>query len=151
MRSSNMTIKQLENLIASDENEHCEFKEAKDQFDSTKLTQYCVALANEGGGKLVLGVTDKHPRRVVGTSAFPNLGKTGNQLLDRLHLRIETDEIQHPEGRVVILTIPSRPLGRPIEYKGAYWMRSGESLVPMTPEFQVRPCGTIGPRRKQDV
>mmetsp|Transcript_1280 Transcript_1280/g.927 ORF Transcript_1280/g.927 Transcript_1280/m.927 type:complete len:111 (+) Transcript_1280:2468-2800(+) len=94
----NISIKQLENLIDSNENEHCEFKEAKDQFDSTKLTQYCVALANEGGGKLVLRITDKNPRKIVGTSAFPKLSKTKNQLLGQLHLRIEVDEIQHPAG-----------------------------------------------------
>jgi len=38
------------------ENEHLEFKEAKQQYDTTKLLRYCVALANEGGGHLVLGV-----------------------------------------------------------------------------------------------
>ena len=129
-----VTIVQLENLITLKENEQCEFKEAKDQFDSTKLTQYCAALANEGGGKLILGVTDKPPRRIVGTSAFPDIHKIRNQLLDRLHLRIEIQEIQHPNGRVIVFMIPARPLGRPIEYKGAYWMRSGESLVPMTPD-----------------
>ena len=134
MTDTKITIEQIEKLIALRENEHCEFKEAKDQYDSTKLTQYCAALANEGGGKFILGVSDKHPRKIVGTSAFPNINKIRNQLLERLHLRIEVDEIFHPAGRVVILTIPSRPLGRPIEFKGAYWMRSGESLVPMTPE-----------------
>ena len=41
------------------ENERLEFKEAKQQFDTTKLLRYCVALANEGGGYFVLGVADK--------------------------------------------------------------------------------------------
>ncbi len=140
-----MTIEQIENLISSKENEHCEFKEAKDQFDATKLTQYCTALANEGGGRLILGVTDKRPRKIVGTYAFPNISKIRNQLLDRLHLRIEVDEIQHQDGRVVVFTIPSRPLGRPIEYKGAYWMRSGEALVPMTPEKLQKIFAETGP------
>ena len=47
-----------------------EFKEAKTQFDNEKLYKYCVAIANEGGGKLVLGVADQPPRLVVGTRAF---------------------------------------------------------------------------------
>jgi ATP-dependent DNA helicase RecG len=34
------------------ENENLEFKEAKNQYDTTKLFRYCVALANEGGGNL---------------------------------------------------------------------------------------------------
>ena len=38
--------------------------------------KYCVALANEGGGKVILGVTDKRPRAVVGSQAFPDLERT---------------------------------------------------------------------------
>jgi ATP-dependent DNA helicase RecG len=34
------------------------FKEAKTQYDNEKIYKYCVAIANEGGGFLVLGVTD---------------------------------------------------------------------------------------------
>ena len=116
------------------ENESLEFKQAQKQFDSEKLTHYCVALANEGGGKLILGVTDKFPRQVVGTKAFPNIGRTRAQLLDRLHLRIDLEEIQHPDGRILVVHVPSRPIGRPVEYRGAYWMRSDDALVPMTPE-----------------
>ena len=58
-------------LTVPKETEHLEFKEAKSQFSKDKLVDYCVALGNESGGKLILGVTDKPPRRVVGTQAFP--------------------------------------------------------------------------------
>lgn len=54
-------------LVAPAEHEHLEFKEAKQQYDTTKLLRYCVALANEGGGFMALGVSDKPPRRVVGS------------------------------------------------------------------------------------
>ena len=60
-------------LVAPAEHEHLEFKEAKQQYDTTKLLRYCVALANEGGGYMVLGVSDKPPRRVVGSQAFAAL------------------------------------------------------------------------------
>ena len=128
------TLKQLETWIRSMEDEHLEFKQASRQFDSEKLTRYCIALANEGGGKLILGVTDKPPRKIEGTRAFPNIGKIKEQLLDRLHLRIDVEEIIHPNGRVVAVHVPPRPIGRPVEYRGAYWMRSNEALVPMTPD-----------------
>jgi hypothetical protein len=52
------------------EHQRLEFKEAKMQFDNHRLCQYCVALANEGGGHLVLGVADRPPRLVVVTHAF---------------------------------------------------------------------------------
>lgn len=47
---------------APSEHQRLEFKEAKEQFDSRKLAEYCVALANEGGGVLLLGVADRPPR-----------------------------------------------------------------------------------------
>lgn len=52
------------------ETQNLEFKEAKNHFNWDKLAGYCVALANEGGGHLLLGVADKLPRPVVGTSVF---------------------------------------------------------------------------------
>jgi len=52
------------------EDQRLEFKEAKTKFDNRKLYQYCVALANEGGGHLLLGVADKPGHPVVGTTAF---------------------------------------------------------------------------------
>lgn len=62
-------VKQLNTWIRSPEGEHLEFKAAARQFDAEKLIRYCVVLANEGGGKLILGVTDKRPRQVLGTRA----------------------------------------------------------------------------------
>jgi len=55
---------------ARSEHQNLEFKEAKTQFDNRKLYKYCVALANEGGGHLLLGIEDQPPRKVVGTAAF---------------------------------------------------------------------------------
>ena len=59
-------------LALPSEGQRLEFKEAKNQFDNATLFEYCIAIANEGGGHLVLGVTNKRPRRVVGSKAFDN-------------------------------------------------------------------------------
>lgn len=119
-------------LAAPRENEHLEFKEAKHQYDTTKLFRYCVALANERGGKLVLGVADKPPRRVVGSSAFPNLGDIQSRILDKLGFRVDAEELMHADGRLVIFHVPSRPVGTAYSVDGAYLMRSGEETVAMT-------------------
>ncbi len=119
------------------EGEHLEFKQAKNQYDLTKLFRYCVALANEGGGKLILGVTDRPPRKVVGSSAFPNLGEIQSRILDKLRFRVSVEEFQHADGRVVIFHIPSRPAGTAYSLEGHYLMRSGEDTVAMT-EDQLR-------------
>lgn len=129
----------------SKEDEHLEFKEAKNSYEFEELVKYCVALANEGGGWMVLGVTNKPPRRVVGSRAFENLERTKSGLIERLHLRIEIDEVLHPDGRVLVISVPSRPIGMPIQYKGAYWMRGGEALVPMTPDQLKRIFDEAGP------
>ena len=53
------TLSDLDDLITRPENEHLEFKEGKSRYEFDDLVKYCVALANERGGKFVLGVTDK--------------------------------------------------------------------------------------------
>jgi len=120
------------------ENEHLEFKEAKHNFHFDTLIKYCCALANERGGKMILGVSDKPPRRVVGTSVFKSSERTKTGLIERLHLRIDMDEVAHPDGRVLVFHVPSRPIGMAIQVDGAYWMRRGEDLVPMLPDMLKR-------------
>lgn len=131
-------VNELYALMKRREGAHLEFKEAKSNYDSDKLTQYCCALANEGGGKIILGVTDKIPRSISGSHACRNLEKTKSDLITPLHLRIEAEELNVDDKRVIIFTIPSRPIGVPIQYQGIYWMRRGEELVPMTPDMLKR-------------
>ena len=129
-----VSVEQLEEWMRGVEDEHLEFKEAKNRYSADKLVRYCSALANERGGKMVLGVTNKKPRRVVGTKAFENLNDIKARLLDKLRLRVEASVVDHPDGRVLVFEAPSRPLGMPILCDGSYWMRSGEDLVAMTPD-----------------
>jgi ATP-dependent DNA helicase RecG len=132
------SIEQLKTILEVKEDEHTEFKEAKNRYDFEELVKYCVALANEGGGQMILGVTNSRPRTIVGSLAFDNLERTKAGLIERLYLRIEAEELFHPDGRVIIFIVPPHPIGVPIEYKGAYWMRGGEDLVPMTPDMLKR-------------
>lgn len=125
-------VEKLENWMLGVEDEHLEFKEAKNQYSADKLIRYCSALANEGGGKMILGVTDRKPRRVVGTGAFDDLNSVKARLVDKLGLRIEATVVDHPDGRVLVFEVPSRPVGMPIACDGAYLMRAGEDLVAMT-------------------
>jgi predicted HTH transcriptional regulator len=54
------TIPQIDALLTvRSEDEHLEFKEAANNFHFEELVDYCVALANEGGGRMLLGITDK--------------------------------------------------------------------------------------------
>ena len=93
--------KEYKNLLvlldADKETEHLEFKTAEKSlnFDSGKrsVCGYVVALANEGGGKLILGVTDKKPRTIRGTSAFKNVSKLEKDLYRKIRRRITVTEL----------------------------------------------------------
>ena len=127
------TIDELNRWMTSPrEHEHLEFKEAKNHYDTTKLYRYCVALANEGGGKLVLGVTDRPPRSIVGSTAFPNAADIVSKIFNKLRFRVDVEEIQLTDGRVLVFHIPSRPAGTAYQFEGAYLMRSTEDTVSMT-------------------
>lgn len=119
------------------EHQRLEFKEAKNQFDNRKLYEYCVALANEGGGQLLLGVSDKPPRTVVGTKAFNNPVAMAEKLFEAVGFRVDIEEVAHPDGRVLVFHIPSRPRGTAYHLDGKYLMRAGEAMVPMS-EDQLR-------------
>lgn len=114
------------------EHQRLEFKEAKTQFDFDRLQQYCVALANEGGGILLLGVGDKPPRPVVGSRALPNTIKTAQDLFNAIGFRVDIEAVAHKDGRVIVFHVPSRPRGTAYHLDGKYLMRAGEALVPMS-------------------
>jgi predicted HTH transcriptional regulator len=127
------TIQQIDSWRAArSEHQRLEFKEAKTQFDNRKLYRYCVALANEGGGHLLLGIGDALPRKVVGTAAFNDPVEMPAKLFQAVGFRVEIEEVIHPDGRVLVFHIPSRPLGTVYDFEGAYLMRAGEELVPMS-------------------
>ena len=127
-----ISINELEKLIISKEGENLEFKEAKNNFHFEKLVKYCAALSNEGGGKIILGATDKRPRKIVGSQAFSQPERTRSGLINHLHINIDFSVVAHPDGRVLIFHIPTHPIGNPVKYKGIYWQRQGDSLVAMS-------------------
>ena len=125
-------IDRLRQYLAENESRQLEFKRATTQFDSTKLMRYCCALSCEGGGKMVFGVSDD--KQVVGTQAFADPAKTAHDIHNRIGLRCTFETLQADGKRVLILHIPRSVVGHPTSYEGRYWMRSGESLAPMSPE-----------------
>ena len=146
--------------------DHIEFKRAEHNypFAGGKKTDprdrrhcvlgYVVALANERGGRLVLGMADAYPHEVVGSDFAEN--ETGNledEIYERLHIRVRTEELYDEKGRrVLVITVPSRPVGKALRFEGVPLMRVGESLREMDdaeyfsiiseqdPDFSARIC-----------
>ena len=141
-----MTIAELQCLK---ESEHkIEFKRAEhnfpwnggshsDQRERRKcFLGYIVALANEGGGFIVLGMDDTLPHKVVGSDFGLNkLGELEDAVYEKLGIRIRAAELFDTENnRVVLTTIPPRPIDKIMKFEGVPLMRVGESLRNMSDE-----------------
>ena len=122
----------IEELLNAPESEYFEFKEAKRDFDFNKAVAYCCAISNCGGGKLILGVTDKRPRKVVGSHAFLQPEVTVKRLINKLHIRVMFQIYnENTPDRVLVFDVAGRPLGLPVLADSIAWWRRGEELVVM--------------------
>lgn len=135
----------LRELMAlPNETEWVEFKEAKNNYDFDDLGKYFTALSNEANlnekehGWIVFGITDKSPRKIVG-SQYRN-SQTG---LDNLKSKIAqhtnhqmtftaTHELNLDEGRVVMFEIPPAIRGIPTTWNGIAYGRIKDSLGPLS-------------------
>lgn len=132
----------LDALIATWENEVVEFKQAGDGYSTDEIGKYFAALANEANLRgaerawLVFGVNNR-TRAVMGTDYRrepERLQSLKLQVADSTTPRItfrDIHELAHPGGRVVLFEVPAAPRGMPISWKGHYFARASESLVPL--------------------
>lgn len=132
-------LKESENKVefkAATKNFSFAGSEHRDQTERRRcFLGYIVAFANEGGGKLVLGMADKIPHEIVGTDfAQGKLGDLEDEVFDRLGIRIRIAEIFENGLRVLVSHIPSRPVGKMLKFEGVPLMRVGESLRNMSDE-----------------
>lgn len=138
----------VEELLEAKEGEHVQFKEAKNRFDFGEAARCCCALANDGGGKLVFGISDKRPRSVVGSRAFEQPERTRMGLIDKLKINVDfqlfTYEEKRVEKRVLVFDVKSRPIGMPVLYEGVAWIYDGDTLCPMPEDMRRRIYDEIG-------
>ena len=118
-------------LLAAQEGEQVQFKEAKRRFDFEEAAKICCALANCGGGMLVLGITDKRPRRIVGSEAFLQPERQRKSLMEKLDVMVDFRELYDDNRRVLVFEVDKRPLGLPVQVNGVAWWYDGDSLIPM--------------------
>lgn len=116
------------------ETEGLDFKLAQNQYSLEKLCEYICAIAFEGGGSIVLGVTDKLPRSFVGTQAFPDLSRLRKDVFEKIGGRIATKEFAPDGKRILVISTNASPRGRPLSVDGKFYHRTGESLRVMGPD-----------------
>lgn len=131
-------------LLEAKEGEHIQFKEAKRRFDVGEAEKCCCALANNGGGKLVLGITDKRPRKVVGSEAFEQPERTRMGLIEKLRINIDFQLFEYDGKRVLIFNVNSRPIGLPVQCDGVAWIYEGDTLKPMPEDMRRNIYDEVG-------
>ena len=143
MNEAQLQAKLTELLALPAEIEWVEFKEAKNNFHFDDLGKYFSALSNEANMKsqpwawLVFGVQDK-PKLVVGSNYRanrPNLDSLKEEIANQTNNRLtfeEIYEVTRPEGRVVMFQIPPALRGVPTAWKGHYYGRDNDALVPLS-------------------
>lgn len=134
----------IEELLNAKEGERYQFKEAKNRFDYGEAVCCCCALANCGGGRLVFGITDKRPRKVVGSAAFQQPERTRMGLIDKLKIMVDFQLYDYNGNRVLVFDVASRPLGLPVQVDGVAWWYEGDSLIPMPEEIRRKIYGEAG-------
>jgi ATP-dependent DNA helicase RecG len=126
------------------ETEWVEFKEAKENVHFEELGEYFSALSNEANikgkdwGWLVLGVTDKPPRQIVGTN-YRRQPKDREQLKHEIAKGTNNGitfhgihELAVSQKRVLMFQVPPAMRGIPTTWKRHFYGRDGESLVPLS-------------------
>lgn len=144
MEKPKLTIEQLRLMRESED--HVEFKRcqqgnlsfngADKQKPSDRrkcILGYVVALANAGGGYLVMGMEDKLPHNVVGTRQNENaLGQLENDIYKALQIPVDAYELYDEKNlRVVVVSVPRHPVGKALKFEDVALWRSGEELIPM--------------------
>lgn len=120
----------LDALLQQREGNNLEFKSATDSYRLEKAIEYAAALANEGGGYLILGVNDD--RVVLGTKAFDDVMEVERRIFETIRIKVQVRQLAYRSLRVLVLAIPARRKGEPIGISGRFLMRAGESLVGMS-------------------
>jgi ATP-dependent DNA helicase RecG len=137
-------VDSIRELLEAKEGEHTQFKEAKNRFDFGEAAKCCCALANNGGGKLVFGISDKRPRRVVGSNAFEQPERTRMGLIEKLKISIDFRLFSHEGKRILVFDVKSRPIGLPVQYDGVAWIYEGDVLKPMPEDMRRKIYDEVG-------
>lgn len=144
-QSSDYLEKILFELISQFESEVVEFKEAKTNYSFDDIGRYFSAISNEANlkqkqyGWLIFGVTNK--KEIIGTEyrkTERSLDSLKKEIADQMSERLTFIDIHELNisidsrpKRVILFQVPAAIPSIPTSWKGHYYGRDGESLVPL--------------------
>jgi len=134
-----MNYDELQELMKENECPSVEFKPSV--LSRKELAEYAVGIGNAGGGRIIMGISDKPPRRILPLKRLSEeeLRRILDSVMDSALIHIKIDQLNTPGGTVLIANIPPRPRGMPFHTRdGKYLIRYGEELRGMTiPELDA--------------
>ena len=106
-----MTLAEFQQCLAQRECEGVEFKQSL--LGRKEIAEYAVGIGNAGGGKLLMGVSNKPPRKI---HPLPPLTVEGIQQIlrsvyDAAQIHIVVENFATADGNIVVASIPARPRG----------------------------------------
>jgi ATP-dependent DNA helicase RecG len=121
-----METEELIEIISRGEDSRHQFK--ADFTNADALAAEIVAFSNTAGGRIFIGVTNSNTVRGLTSSAIDRL----NQLISntasqnvRPAVNPLTENISHPNGTVLVITIPEGVSKPYMDKNGAIWVKSG--------------------------
>ena len=128
-----MTETELLDLVAGREGEAVEFKPKL--LKRHEIAEYAVGIANSGGGYLIMGVSNRAPRRIlpVKIPSDDELAKVRESVADSTGIRIDLEAVRTKGGPIIAARIPPRPRGTVLHTRdGKYLIRLDDKLRGMT-------------------
>jgi ATP-dependent DNA helicase RecG len=135
-----METSELIEIIARGEDTRNQYKENFHNVDS--LAAEIVAFSNSGGGKIFIGVEDKN---WTVTGLTKNDVSRLNQLISnaatqsvRPPINPITENVNHPDGLVTVVTIPDGISKPYMDNSGAIWVKSGSDKRKVTSREEIQ-------------
>jgi ATP-dependent DNA helicase RecG len=136
--------------IADDlESEFVDFKPwSSDVKDNQKVAvEMAVCFANSDGGSIVFGVKDDTRGRataIIGCSGYdPDIWRRAIYDATRPHLTVDIEELDVPEGRLLLILVPKGPKPPYGTAAGVFKLRIGKNCMPLDPDaFERRQVAT---------
>ena len=121
-------------------------EDSKHQFkvnvtNETSLAQDFVAFSNSGGGQLFIGVSDDN--QVNGLSQ-EDIGRLNNLVSNASSQQVRpainpvVENIQHPDGRVMVVTVPNGISKPYMDKGGVIWVKSGADKRKATSREEIQ-------------
>ncbi len=134
-----MEVSELIEIISRGEDSRHQFK--ADFNNPDKLASEIVAFSNSGGGALFIGVTDDN--QVSGLTA-PSLARLNNLVANVCAQNVRppvnpiTENVGHPDGLVMVVTIPDGVSKPYMDKNGVIWVKSGANKQPATSREEIQ-------------